>query len=133
MRTSIELIRAIINEINQDKVLPLCKSFSALHDHCDANMLGDFGLEDTNNGLIDIEALNDVQNRVGFYLGLEEQDRIVWLNQLDNPYFNDALIWRMQGLALTNEATQIASEIADLNNAIHQLKTRVLELEGKSN
>jgi hypothetical protein len=33
-------IEAMKQEIAQDTVLASCKSFSELHDHCDANMLG---------------------------------------------------------------------------------------------
>lgn len=116
MKTSYDIAISIILEIEEHGVLRGCKSFSELHDHCDANALGCQGEEWSHYAEHDQEAimerLNEAQNMVDF-----------WIHVKDNDYFNLKLVDRVRN----SSPFEIASEIADLTSAIHDFKEKMSE------
>jgi hypothetical protein len=63
-----DLIRSIMNEISSHTDLIECKSFSELHDYCDANMLGE---SEKYSNLNSIGILDSAQCYIDRYLELK--------------------------------------------------------------
>lgn len=77
MRTPQQIADAIITEISRDEMLLKCKTFSELHDYCDANTLGgtDEEMTELPEGSLEeyIDTLNDAQCLVDLWLGARDQ------------------------------------------------------------
>lgn len=118
MKTPLQIALTIIEHIKQEEVLMACKSFSELHDHCDANVLG--CVEE------DFEALGtDFVAETKYYQLLQEAQDLVdsWLRVKDKTYFSLEVAVAMEA----QNPIENAATVADLQDAIHDLK--VLRLD----